>query len=261
MPIQLSRPVIFFDIESTGLHVIRDRIVEISFLKIYPDGREESRTYLLNPTIPISAEAAGIHGITNEQVKDQPVFSEVAFEIFDFVDDADIAGFNSMKFDLPMLQEEFLRCGLDFDLKKRELIDVQIIYHKMEERTLSAAYRFYCQKELENAHSAEADTRATYEVFKAQVEKYPELQTSISAISAFTGLNKRLDLEGRIVYNDKGQEVFNFGKHKGKTVEEVFEKEPTYYNWMMDGEFLASTKKLITEIRLKMLKKKFEGNA
>jgi DNA polymerase-3 subunit epsilon len=183
----------------------------------------------------------------------------VGQEIFDFIGASDLSGFNALKFDIPMLMEEFLRLGLDFDLKAREIIDVQIIFHKMEERTLSAAYRFYCNQELVNAHSAEADTIATYEVFKAQLERYTQLQTDVKSIGEFTGLNKRVDLEGRILLNQQGEEIFNFGKHKGRTVEAVFTAEPTYYNWMMDGEFSAYTKKIITDIRLRMLKKKFQG--
>lgn len=259
MKFSLKRPIVFFDIESTGLSIIRDRIVEISLLKVHPEGHEEKRTYLLNPTVPISEEASRIHGISNEQVKDQPTFAERGAEIFEFLDGADLGGFNALKFDIPMLMEELLRIGLDLDLRTREVIDVQVIFHKMEERTLSAAYKFYCQKELINAHSAEADTIATYEVFKAQLDRYEQLQTDIRSIGELVGLNKRVDLEGRIVLNAKGEEVFNFGKHKGRPVEEVFTLEPTYYNWMMDGEFAAYTKKVITEIRLRMLKKKFQG--
>jgi len=259
MNLSLIRPIVFFDIESTGLSVVRDRIVEISLLKLYPDGAEEKRTFLLNPTIPISAESVSIHGITNEKVKDCPTFKDVAGEIYNFLENADLAGFNVLKFDVPMLMEEFIRVGIDLDLKKHEIVDVQVIFHKMEERTLSAAYRFYCNQELVNAHSAEADTIATYEVFKAQVGRYKQLQSNIKSICEFTGQNKRVDLEGRIMMNTNSQEVFNFGKHKGRTVEEVFTAEPTYYNWMMEGEFPAYTKKIITEIRLRMLKKKFQG--
>lgn len=259
MELNLDRPIVFFDIESTGLSTVRDRIIEISLLKVFPDGKEEKHTYLLNPTIPISAEATSIHGIRNEDVKDKPVFAEVGNEIYTLIEDADLGGFNALKFDIPMLMEEFMRMGLELDLSQKEVVDVQVIFHKMEERTLSAAYRFYCNRELENAHSAEADTVATYEVFKAQVQRYDQLKTSVSAISEFTGLNKRVDLEGRIILDNKNQEIFNFGKHKGKTVESVFQNEPTYYNWMMDGEFPAYTKKIITDIRLRMLKKKFQG--
>lgn len=259
MNINLERPIVFFDIESTGLSIIKDRIVEISFLKVFPDKNEERKTYRINPTIPISAEASSIHGIYDSDVKDQPTFDQVGNEIFQFIGSSDLGGFNLLKFDIPMIMEEFIRIGIDFELSGREIIDVQVIFHKMEERTLSAAYRFYCNSELMNAHSAEADTVATYEVFKAQLERYHQLQTSIRSISEFTGLNKRVDLEGRIILNQKNEEIFNFGKHKGKTVESVFSSEPTYYNWMMDGEFPAYTKKVITDIRLRMLKKKFEG--
>lgn len=259
MNLSLHRPIVFFDIESTGLNTIRDRIVEISLLKVFPDGKEEKCTYLLNPTVPISAESTSIHGFTNDAVKDKPTFKDVGNEIFEFIGTSDLGGFNVLKFDIPMLLEEFLRIGLSFNLKDRDVVDVQIIFHKMEERTLSAAYRFYCNKELVNAHSAEADTIATYEVFKAQIDRYEQLQKDVKFISEFTGVHKRVDLEGRILLNEKGQEVFNFGKHKGRPVEDVFMAEPTYYNWMMDGEFSAYTKNIITEIRLRMLKKKFQG--
>jgi DNA polymerase-3 subunit epsilon len=257
--IELHKPLLFFDIESTGLSVLKDRIVEISFIKLLPDGSEHRREYLLNPTIPISAEATAVHGITNEMVKDKPTFAEVAHEMYDFIGNADLSGFNALKFDIPMLVEEFMRCDLDLDLASRDIVDVQLIFHKMEERTLAAAYRFYCNKELENAHSATADTEATYEVFKKQIERYDQLKTSIKKISEFTGLNKRADLEGRIVFDEQGHEIFNFGKHKGRRVEEVFAKEPSYYNWMMDGDFAAYTKKVITDIRMRMLKKKFQS--
>lgn len=259
MALHIEKPIVFFDIESTGLNIIRDRIVEICLLKVWPDGKEEVMVHRLNPMVPISAESSQIHGITEDMILDKPTFKEVSKEIYDFIGDSDIAGFNSMKFDLPMIQEEFLRSDMDFDLKARNLIDVQMIFHKMEERTLSAAYRFYCNRELENAHNAEADTRATYEVFKAQVERYEPLKTDMKTISEFIGLHLRLDLEGRIIWNDQGQEIFNFGKHKGRTVEEVFQREPNYYKWMMEGEFLASTKKIITDIRMRMLKNKFEN--
>lgn len=257
--IELNKPLLFFDIESTGLSVLKDRIVEISFIKLLPDGSEYRKEYLLNPTIPISAEATAVHGITDEMVKDKPTFAEVAHEMYNFIGNADLSGFNALKFDIPMLVEEFMRCDLDLDIASRDIVDVQLIFHKMEERTLAAAYRFYCNKELENAHSATADTEATYEVFKKQIERYDQLKTSIKKISEFTGLKKRADLEGRIVFDEHGHEIFNFGKHKGKKVEEVFAKEPSYYNWMMDGDFAAYTKKVITDIRMRMLKKKFQS--
>lgn len=259
MDLALKKPIVFFDIESTGLSVIHDRIIEISFIKVLPDASEEKRTYLFNPTIPISQEATKVHGITNEKVANCPTFSEKAKEIFEFIGDADLSGFNALKFDIPMLIEEFQRNGMNFDVSKRNLVDVQIIFHKMEERTLSAAYKFYCDKEIENAHSADADTAATYEVFKAQLKRYPNLGSSIAEISDFTGINQRADLEGRIVYNDKNIPVFNFGKHKGKSVEEIFTKEPSYYSWMMDNDFSTNTKQVITNIKMKMLQQKLNG--
>lgn len=259
MEIVLKKPIVFFDIESTGLSVTNDRIIEISFIKAFPDGSEERRTYLFNPTISIPAESTKVHGITNEKVADCPFFSEKAKEIFEFIGDSDLSGFNALKFDIPMLIEEFQRNGISFDVSKRNLVDVQIIFHKMEERTLSAAYKFYCNKEIENAHSADADTEATYEVFKAQLKKYKNLGSTIAEISDFTGINQRADLEGRIVYNDKNIAVFNFGKHKGKPVEEIFSKEPSYFNWMMDNDFSTNTKQVITNIKMKMLEQKLNG--
>ncbi len=256
---QLDRAIVFFDIESTGLSVTKDKIVQISLLKIFPDKKEQSLTFTLNPEIPIPAEVVAIHGITDEQVKNKPKFVEVAQEIFDFVNECDLAGFNLLKFDVPMLLEEFIRVNLELDIEKIHIIDVQAIYHKMEQRTLSAAYKFYCNQELTNAHDAEADTIATFEVFKAQLNKYDNLQKDIPGIVNFLGANNRVDLEGRVVKNDKGEVVFNFGKHKGRKVSQVFESEPSYYNWMMDGDFSGYTKKVIQRIKLNMLKNKFSG--
>ncbi|MCZ2444198.1 MAG: 3'-5' exonuclease [Flavobacteriales bacterium] len=255
--LKLERPIVFFDIESTGLSPQHDRIVEIAFIKLFPDYTEHRCSYRLNPTIPISPEAISVHGITNKDVENEPTFSDLAQELLSIIEDADLAGFNALKFDIPMLTEEFMRCGIDFDLSKKHLVDVQLIFHKMEERTLSAAYRFYCDKALENAHSAEADTQATYEVFLNQVKRYDELKTNVEAISIFTGLSKRADLEGRIVFDAEGCEIFNFGKHKGKRVEDVFSTEPSYYNWMMNGDFASYTKKVISDIKMRMLKNKF----
>jgi DNA polymerase III subunit epsilon len=254
---QLDRAIVFFDIESTGLSVTKDKIVQISLLKIFPDKKEQSITFTINPEMPIPAEVVAIHGITDEQVKNKPKFIEVAQEIFDFVNGCDLAGFNLLKFDVPMLLEEFIRANLELDIEKIHIIDVQAIYHKMEQRTLAAAYKFYCNQELTNAHDAEADTIATFEVFKAQLNKYENLQKDIPGIISFLGANNRVDLEGRIVKNDKGEEVFNFGKHKGKKVTQVFENEPSYYNWMLDGDFSGYTKKVIQRIKLNMLKDKF----
>lgn len=256
----LNRPIVFFDIEATGLNIIYDKIVQISLLKIFPDAQEESKTFVINPGIPIPAEVVAIHGITNDQVKDKPYFKEVAKEIYLFINDCDLSGFNLLKFDVPILLEEFIRVGLELEIENRHIVDVQALYHKMEQRTLSAAYKFYCEKELENAHDAEADTRATFEVFKAQLNKYETLNKDLPGIITFLGANNRVDLEGRIIKNDKGEEVFNFGKHKGKKVTQVFENEPSYYNWMLDGEFSGYTKKVVQRIKLKMLKNKFSGS-
>lgn len=255
----LKRPIVFFDIEATGLSITNDRIVQISLLKIFPDQREESKTFTVNPGISIPAEVVAIHGITNEMVKDLGGFKEVAKEIHDFIGDCDLSGFNLLRFDVPMLLEEFIRVGLDFEIDDRAIIDVQAIYHKMEQRTLSAAYKFYCEKDLQNAHDAEADTKATYEVFKAQLNRYDGLSKDLPGILTFLGASNRVDLEGRIVKNDKGEEVFNFGKHKGKKVSQVFENEPSYYNWILDGDFSGYTKKVVQRIKLKMLKDKFQG--
>ncbi|MCB0403061.1 MAG: 3'-5' exonuclease [Flavobacteriales bacterium] len=251
MKLKLSKPLAFFDLETTGLNIATDRIVEISIVKLMPNGDRETKTKLINPTIPISKEAAAVHGITDEDVKDKATFKEVAHELAQFIDGCDLAGYNSNKFDIPLLAEEFLRAEIDFDVSKRNLVDVQNIFHKMERRTLSAAYQFYCGKSLDNAHSAEADTSATIEILEAQVERYDELQSDTKFLSEFSQMTKNADLLGRIVYNSKGVEVFNFGKHKGKPVVEVLETEPGYYSWMMNGDFPLYTKKVLTAIRLK----------
>jgi DNA polymerase-3 subunit epsilon len=257
--IELLKPVVFFDIEATGLSIIHDRIVSISLLKIYPDGKEEIKNFIFNPEIHIPDEVVAIHGIKNEDVKDKPLFKEKAKEIDQFLAGCDLGGFNLLKFDVPMLLEEFIRVGMDFEIEDRHIIDVQAIFHKMEQRTLSAAYKFYCEKELSNAHDAEADTKATWEVFNAQLLKYSQLSNDLPGIIAFLGNNNRVDLEGRIVKNDKGEEVFNFGKHKGKKVTQVFENEPSYYNWILEGDFSGYTKKVVQRIKLNMLKDKFSG--
>jgi DNA polymerase-3 subunit epsilon len=247
--LNLVKPLIVFDIESTGLNVTRDRIVELSLLKIFPDGTEEKKRYLLNPGIPISREAEAVHGISNEAIADCPSFNLVAEEIINFIGDSDLAGFNSMKFDVPMLMEEFFRAGYDLQVDKRNLIDAQVIFHKMEERTLIAAYRFYCDKELVNAHSAEADVNATWEVLKAQLNRYEGLPKEPKALAEWMGNGNKVDLEGRLVKNDRGEIVFNFGKHKGRTVASVFSQEPAYYSWMMGGDFSSSLKRIITRIK------------
>ena len=244
MELNLKNPIIFFDIESTGLNVASDRIVEICAVKVMPNGDQEIKTRRLNPTIPISPEAQAVHGISNEDVKDCPTFKEIAKSLAKWMEGCDFAGYNSIKFDIPLLAEEFLRVGIDFDFRKRNLVDVQNIFHKLEQRTLSAAYKFYCQKDLENAHSAEADTLATYEILKSQLDRYPnDLQNDVKMLAEFSTRSKLVDYAGRIVLNDKDQPTINFGKHKGKTVEEVLLKEPSYYAWMMNGDFTLDTKR------------------
>jgi DNA polymerase-3 subunit epsilon len=256
MNLNLKNPLVFFDLETTGINITRDRIVEISFLKVYPNGKEEIKSRRINPEMHIPAEATAIHGITDEDVKDCPTFKQIAKSLADQIEGCDLAGFNSSRFDVPMLAEEFLRAGIDFDMSKRKFVDVQIIFHKKEQRTLEAAYRFYCNKELENAHSAEADTLATYEVLKSQLDRYPDLANDIEQLSKeFSSFNNNVDFAGRIVLNDKGVEVFNFGKHKGKSVAEVFKNEPSYYSWIMDGDFPLNTKQVVTKIRLREMNK------
>lgn len=253
MQLNLKNPILFFDIESTGLNVATDRIVEICAVKVMPNGDQEVKTRRINPTIPISPEAQRIHGISNEDVKDCPTFKEIAKSLAKWMTGCDIAGYNSIKFDIPLLAEEFLRAGVEFDFRKRYLVDVQNIFHKMEQRTLAAAYKFYCMKDLENAHSAEADTIATYEILKAQLDRYPDtLKNDIAMLAEFSTRSRSVDYAGRIILDDKDRPVFNFGKHKGKPVEEVLKSEPSYYSWMMNGDFTLDTKKILTEIKLKM---------
>ena len=255
MKLNLKRPLVFFDLETTGVDTAKDRIVEISMVKVMPDGEEIVRTRLINPQMHIPEDATAIHGITDEDVKDQPTFAQIAKSLYKFIEGCDFGGFNSNRFDLPMLVEEFLRAGVDVDFKSRKFIDVQNIFHKMEQRTLVAAYKFYCDKDLTDAHSAEADTRATYEVLKAQLDRYTELQNDVTALAEFSARGETADYAGRIGFNEKGEEIFNFGKYKGVKVSEVFQREPSYYDWMMKGDFPLYTKKVITEIRLR--EKKF----
>ena len=253
MELNLKNPIIFFDLETTGINITTDRIVELSYLKVFPNGTEESKTIRVNPTIPIPAEATRIHGITDEDVRNAPTFKQIAANVMHVFEGADIGGYNSNKFDLPLLAEELLRAGVDFDLRKRKFIDVQVIFHKMEQRTLSAAYKFYCDKDLENAHSAEADTRATYEVLKAQLDRYSQvLKNDIDQLSAFSAHTRNVDMMGRIVYDDAGRETFNFGKYKGQAVTDVLRKDPSYYAWMMNCDFPLYTKKVLTAIKLRM---------
>lgn len=255
MKLNLKRPLAFFDLEATGINVASDRIVEISILKAMPSGDEEIKTLKIKPLIPIPLESSLIHGIYDEDVTDAPTFKEVAQEIIDFLADADLAGYNSNKFDIPMLLEEFLRVGINFEIEHRKFVDVQNIFHQMEQRTLRAAYKFYCGKDIINAHSAEADIKATYEVLLSQIEKYEgkdwedkkgvitqPVKNDVESLHTFTNLNKPVDFAGRMVFNEENLPIFNFGKHKGKTLFQVFDEEPSYYSWMMNGDFPLYTK-------------------
>ncbi len=247
MNIQLQRSIVFLDLETTGLSLTQDRIVEIAMLKISPDGSRQMKRKLVNPEKSIPAEVSAIHGITDEMVKDAPTFKQMANEIRQYLEGADLGGYNSNKFDWPLLVEEFLRAGLQFDIQGRKLLDVQKIYHQMEPRNLSAAYRFYCEKELENAHSAETDINATWDVFLAQIERYPQLGNSIDTVMKVVGEDQIVDFARRMVM-ENGKETFNFGKHKGRPVEDVLKSEPSYYDWMMKSEFAMHTKLKLTEI-------------
>ncbi len=271
MQLNLTRPIAFFDLETTGTNVVKDRIVEISIYKVQPDGSAETLTKLVNPGIPIPQEVTDIHGITNEQVANEPTFKQLAPTLDQFLHNCDLAGYNSNKFDIPMLIEEFLRCGIEFDIKKRRLVDVQNIFHKMEPRTLKAALKFYCGKELIDAHAAEADTKATYEILLSQIERYKDsdfedregkkekpIKNDIQALHDFSYNHNNADLVGHIGYNKQGKEVFKFGKYKGKRVDEVFIKEPQYFDWMMKADFPLSTKKVVQSVILRSLNK---GNA
>lgn len=251
MELNLRRPIAFIDLETTGLSVSADRIVEISVLKINPGGKEEWMTTRINPEMPIPPAASSIHGISNEDVALAPTFREIARTLVAFLEGCDLAGYNAIKFDLPVLAEEFLRVNIDFSFRKRKYVDVQVIYHKKEQRTLSAAYQFYCKKDLSDAHSSKADTEATFEVLKAQLDRYRDLENDIEKLSEFSSFNNLVDFAGRIILNEHGVEVFNFGKHKGKTVESVLKEEPSYYSWIMNGDFPLYTKKVLTEIKLR----------
>ncbi|PWD98198.1 3'-5' exonuclease [Marinilabilia rubra] len=251
MQLNLKNAIVFFDLETTGINIAADRIVEISILKINTDGTEETKTLRINPEMPIPKRSSDIHGILDADVADAPTFKEVARELATFMEGCDIAGYNSNKFDVPLLAEEFIRAEVDFDMTKRKFIDVQTIFHKMEKRTLEAAYKFYCDKNLDDAHSAEADTRATYEVLKSQLDRYSDLKNDVEWLSKFSAHNRNADFAGRIIFNDKGEELFNFGKYKGKKVVDVLETDPGYYGWMMNGDFPLFTKKVLTNIKLR----------
>lgn len=254
MKLNLKNPIVFFDLETTGININADRIVEICYLKVYPNGNEEAKTLRINPEMHIPESSSAIHGIYDEDVANCPTFKEVARNIANDIEGCDLAGFNSNRFDIPVLAEEFLRAGVDIDMTKRKLVDVQVIFHKMEQRTLSAAYKFYCEKDLEDAHTAEADTRATYEVLQSQLERYAdELKNDMAFLSEYSSYNKNVDFAGRMVYDENGVEVFNFGKYKGQVVSEVLKKDPGYYSWIQNSDFTLNTKAVLTKIRLREL--------
>jgi DNA polymerase-3 subunit epsilon len=255
MRLNLKNPIIFFDLETTGINIAADRIVEISYLKVDQNGNETSKTMLVNPGMPIPEKVTAIHGISDEDVKDAPTFNEIAKSLAREFEGCDLAGYNSVKFDIPLLAEEFLRSGVDVDLKRKKFIDVQVIFMKMEPRTLSAAYKFFVNKELDNAHSAEADTRATYEVLQAQLDRYPNLENDMGKLAEFSAHTRNVDFAGRIVLDENDVEVFNFGKYKGKPVREILDKDPGYYGWIMNGDFPLYTKKVLTNIKLDSIKK------
>jgi len=257
MELKLHKPICFFDLETTGIQVSKDRIVEISILKVFPNGNKESKTWLVNPEMKIPAVTTAIHGISDEKVANEPTFKELAPIIYQMIKDCDLAGFNSDRFDIPLLAEEMLRAEIDFDMKNTVTVDVQTIFHKKEQRTLSAGYKFYCGKELDGAHSAAIDTNATYEILLAQLERYPDLDNTIKELSEFSTRKKSADFAGFIVYNKEGQEAFSFGKHKGRLVEEVLQTEPGYYNWIQNADFPLYTKKVLTAIKLRQLTNKF----
>jgi len=256
MELKLTRPICFFDLETTGIDVGKDRIVEIAIFKVFPNGNKESKTWLVNPTIPIPPQSTAVHGITNEKVANEPTFVELSSQIYNMIKDSDLAGYNSDRFDIPLLAEEMLRAGVDFDMKNRVSVDVQTIFHKKEERTLSAALKFYCGKNLENAHSAEADTMATYEILLGQLERYPDLENDMKSLSEFTTRKKSVDFAGMIVLNDKGQEMFSFGKYKNVLVDDVFDKDPGYFGWIQGADFPLYTKKVLTALKLRRLNTK-----
>ncbi len=265
MKLNLKNPLVFIDLETTGINIGNDRIVEIALLKVHSDGSEEQKVFRINPGIPIPAEATRIHGITGEDVKDAPAFREVARTIAQFIEGCDLAGFNSIRFDIPLLAEEFIRADVDVDLRKHKLVDIQTIYHKMERRTLAAAYMHYCNKEHTGAHAAMNDVRATYEVLQAQLDRYKDAEfedqngrrsvpvvNDIEKLSEFSSFDRNVDYVGRIILNDQGVEIFNFGKNKGMPVEQVLREQPGYYSWMMNGDFPLYTKKVLTRIKLRM---------
>ena len=256
MQLNLNKSICFFDLETTGISITKDRIVEISILKVNPDGSEEKKTWLVNPEILIPAVVTAVHGITDEKVANEPTFNELAKEVNTWIKDSDLGGFNSNRFDIPLLAEEMLRAGIDFDMKNRRSVDVQTIFHKMEQRTLTAAFKFYCDRSLEDAHSAEADTMATYEVLKAQLDRYDNLENDTRFLAEFSSRKKIADFAGFIAFDEDGEECFSFGKHKGKKVTEILEREPGYFGWLQSADFPLYTKKVLTAIKLRSFNNK-----
>ncbi len=252
MALTLKKPICFFDLETTGTNIVKDRIVEIAILKVFPNGNKQKFSSLVNPEIEIPDEVVAVHGISNEKVVNEPTFKALSKKIYDLIKDSDLSGFNCDRFDIPLLVEEFLRAGIDVDLKKMLSVDVQTIFHKMEQRTLSAAYKFYCDKQLENAHSALADTEATYKVLLAQLERYSDLPQTVSELSEFTVRRDRVDFAGQLALDEEGDPIFNFGKHKGTKVRVVLEQEPGYFGWILNADFPLYTKKVLTQIKLGM---------
>ena len=249
MKLNLKRPIIFFDLETTGLDIAKDRIVELCYIRVEPNGNEEARSMRINPEMHIPEVASSVHGITDDDVKDCPTFADVAPQLAATFEGCDLAGFNSNRFDLPLLAEEFMKAGVNIDLSHVQAIDVQNIYHKLEKRTLAAAYKFYCGRDLENAHSALADTQATYEVLQAQLDHYPnDLQNDVDFLAEFSRMNRNIDFAGRFVYDESGKELINFGKYKGKAIKDVLSG---YYSWIMQGDFTLNTKQVLTKLRLK----------
>ena len=252
MKLNLKRPIIFFDLETTGLDIAKDRIVELCYIRVEPNGNEEARSMRINPEMHIPEVASSVHGITDDDVKDCPTFADVAPQLAATFEGCDLAGFNSTRFDLPLLAEEFMKAGVNIDLSHVQAIDVQNIYHKLEKRTLAAAYKFYCGRDLENAHSALADTQATYEVLQAQLDHYPnDLQNDVDFLAEFSRMNRNIDFAGRFVYDESGKELINFGKYKGKAIKDVLSRDPGYYSWIMQGDFTLNTKQVLTKLRLK----------
>ena len=252
MKLNLKRPIIFFDLETTGLDIAKDRIVELCYIRVEPNGNEEARSMRINPEMHIPEVASSVHGITDDDVKACPTFADVAPQLAATFEGCDLAGFNSNRFDLPLLAEEFMKAGVNIDLSHVQAIDVQNIYHKLEKRTLAAAYKFYCGRDLENAHSALADTQATYEVLQAQLDHYPnDLQNDVDFLAEFSRMNRNIDFAGRFVYDESGKELINFGKYKGKAIKDVLSRDPGYYSWIMQGDFTLNTKQVLTKLRLK----------